>query len=180
MKKLAMSVVIAALAAPMFAQTAAPARVAVINVQKVLAESTSGKATLERLKKMQDERVAKAKKMDEEVQALDAQINQKKMSLSEEKLAEMTKDLSDRKISMQRYAQDADREVSEARDRALQDLEKQIMPLINQIGKEMGFAAIFNKFESGLVYASDAIDITDMVVKRFNEVPATATAAPAK
>jgi outer membrane protein len=180
MKKLAMSVVIAALAAPMFAQTAAPARVAVINVQKVLAESTSGKATLERLKKMQDDRVAKAKKMDEEVQALDAQINQKKMSLSEEKLAEMTKDLSDRKISMQRYAQDADREVSEARDRSLQDLEKQIMPLINQIGKEMGFAAIFNKFESGLVYASDAIDITDMVVKRFNEVPATATAAPAK
>ena len=180
MKKLAMSVVIAALAAPMVAQTGAPARVAVINVQKVLAESTSGKTTLERLKKMQDERVAKAKKMDEEVQALDAQINQKKMSLSEEKLAEMTKDLSDRKISMQRYAQDADREVSEARDRALQDLEKQIMPLINQIGKEMGFAAIFNKFESGLVYASDAIDITDMVVKRFNEVPATATVAPAK
>jgi outer membrane protein len=180
MKKLAMSVVIAALAAPMFAQTAAPARVAVINVQKVLAESTAGKATLERLKKMQDERVAKAKKMDEEVQALDAQINQKKMSLSEEKLAEMTKDLSDRKISMQRYAQDADREVSEARDRSLQDLEKQIMPLINQIGKEMGFAAIFNKFESGLVYASEAIDITDMVVKRFNEVPATATATPAK
>jgi outer membrane protein len=180
MKKLAMSVVIAALAAPMFAQTAAPARVAVINVQKVLAESTAGKTTLERLKKMQDERVVKAKKMDDEVQALDAQINQKKMSLSEEKLAEMTKDLSDRKISMQRYAQDADREVSEARDRALQDLEKQIMPLINQIGKEMGFAAIFNKFESGLVYASDAIDITDMVVKRFNEVPAAAPAAPAK
>jgi outer membrane protein len=179
MKKFAIAVVVAALAAPMFAQTAAPARVAVINVQKVLAESTAGKAALERLKKMQDERVAKAKKMDEEVQALDAQINQKKMSLSEEKLAEMTKDLSDKKISMQRYAQDADREVQEARDRSLQELEKQIMPLINQIGKEMGFAAIFNKFESGLVYASDAIDITDMVVKRFNEMPAAAS-TPAK
>jgi len=181
MKKLAISVVVAALAAPMFAQTAAPARVAVINVQKVLAESTAGKVALERLKKMQDERVARAKKMDEEVQALDAQINQKKMSLSEEKLAEMTKDLSDKKISMQRYAQDADREVQEARDRSLQELEKLIMPLINQIGKEMGFAAIFNKFESGLVYASDAIDITDMVVKRFNEMPAPPAApAPAK
>jgi outer membrane protein len=179
MKKFAIGVVVAALAAPMFAQTAAPARVAVIDVQKVLAQSTAGKAALERLKKMQDERVARAKKMDEEVQALDAQINQKKMSLSEEKLAEMTKDLSDKKISMQRYAQDADREVQEARDRSLQELEKQIMPLINQIGKEMGFAAIFNKFESGLVYASDAIDITDMVVKRFNEMPAAAS-TPAK
>ncbi len=40
----------------------------------------------------------------------------------------------------------------------------------------MGFALIFNKLESGLVYASEAIDITDVVVKRFNG----ATTAPAK
>ena len=33
----------------------------------------------------------------------------------------------------------------------------------------MGFAAIFNKFESGLVYASEAIDITDIIIRRFNE-----------
>jgi len=76
---------------------------------------------------------------------------------------------------MQRYAQDADREVGEARDRELQALEAKIKPVIDAIGKEMGIAVIFNKFESGLVYASDAIDITDTVIKRFND----ATGAPA-
>jgi len=167
MKKFLISVAVAALAAPMFAQ--APQRVAVIDVQKVLTQSSLGKAAYEKLKKMQDDRVEKAKSMDEELRKLDAEINTKKISLSEEKLADLQKQLADKRINMQRFAQDADREIGEARDRELQALEARIKPVIDAIGKEMGIAAIFNKFESGLVYASDAIDITDTVVKRFNE-----------
>jgi len=180
MKKFLVSVAIAAMAAPMLAQGTTPARVAVIDVQRVLATSTAGKAAYDRLKKMQEDRVARAKAMDDELRKLDGEIASKKLSLSEDKLAEMTKQLSDKKIAMQRYAQDADREVSEARDRALLELEGKIKPVIDGIGKEMGLAAIFNKFESGLVYASDAIDITDSVIKRFNDaVAANAGSAPA-
>lgn len=177
MKKLVAFALAAAVTVPVLAQTAAPARVAVINVQKVLADSAAGKAAFERLQKMQEERRGKAQKMQEELTAIDTQFNQKKLSLSEDKIKEMERQASDKKIALQRFAQDAEREMNEARDRALQDLEKQILPVITSIGKEMGFAAIFNKFESGLVYASDAIDLTDVVVKRFNE--ATATPAPA-
>jgi outer membrane protein len=190
MKKFLIAVAAAALAAPMLAQTA-PARVAVIDVQRVLANSAAGKTASERLKKMQEERMAKAKQMDDEMQKLDADINNKKLSLSEDKLAEMQKQLSDRKIAAQRYAQDAEREMGEARDRALMELEGKIKPVIDSLGKEMGLAAIFNKFESGLVYASEAIDITDSVIKRFNDAtggpqpaasttPATNTSTAAK
>ncbi len=176
MKKLLISVVALALAAPMFAQTA-PARVAVIDVQRVLANSAAGKAASERLKKMQDDRVARAKQLDDEMQKLDSDLNTKKLSLSEDKIADMQKQLSDKKIAAQRFQQDAEREMGEARDRALMELENKIKPVIDSIGKEMGLAAIFNKFESGLVYASDAIDITDTVIKRFNEAPGTTPAA---
>jgi len=176
MKKFLVTVAVAALAAPMFAQSA-PSRVAVIDVQKVLQTSNAGKAATERLRKMQEDRVARAQKMDEEMKNLDNEINTKKMSLSEDKLTDLAKQLSDKKIAAQRYAQDAEREVGEARDKTLLDLQNKILPVIDGIGKEMGLAMIFNKFESGLVYASDAIDITDTVIKRFND--ATGGAAPA-
>jgi len=176
MKKFLITLMVVALAAPMFAQTT-PARVAVVNVQQVLAQSTAGKAAYEKLKKMQDDRVEKAKQMDEELRKLDADINQKKLSLSEDKITEMQKQLADKRIAMQRYAQDADREIGEARDRELAALQAKIEPVINALGKEMGLALIFNKFESGLVYASDAIDITETIIGRFNA--ATGGAAPA-
>jgi Outer membrane protein len=173
MKKSLMFLLAVVFAVPTFAQTA-PSRIAVINVQKVLAESAAGKTALEKLKKSQDAKAVKAQKMNEEISSLEQQINQKKLSLSDDKLADIQKQFSDKKIALQRYAQDADRELGEERDQMLQDLEKRIMPVIDDLGKEMGFAMILNKFESGLVYASPAIDITDVVVKRFNESEAKA------
>jgi outer membrane protein len=176
MKKFLVTMAVAALATPMFAQNT-PARVAVIDVQKVLTQSTTGKAAYEKLKAMQEERVAKAKQLDEDARKLDAEINTKRISLSEDKLGELQKQLADKRIAIQRFAQDADREIGEARDRELQALEARIKPVIDGLGKEMGLAAIFNKFESGLVYASDAIDITETVIQRFNAAPAPAAAA---
>ncbi len=182
MKKFLVTLAVTALAAPMFAQSA-PARIAVIDVNKVLMSSAPGKISYERLKKMQDDRIAKAQAMNDEITKLDNDINTKKLTLSEDKLADMAKQLSDKKIAAQRFAQDADREVGEARDKTLLELENKIKPVIDAIGKEMGLAVIFNKFESGLVYASEAIDITDAVIKRFSETAsgaAPAAAAPAK
>ena len=174
MKKALISIAIAALCAPVFAQTAAPGRMAVIDVQRVLNTSVAGKAAQDRLKKVQDDKMARAAKMQEEMKSLDSEINTKKLSLSEDKLADLQKQLADRQVALQRYGQDADKELGEARDKELLTLENKIKPVIDQIGKEMGLAVIFNKFESGLVYASDAIDITDSVIKKFNEVTQSA------
>src|SRR6202008_3788412 len=112
------------------------------------------------------------------IKSLENDLNTKKMSLSEDKVTDITKQISDKKIAQQRYAQDAAREVGEARDRELQALEAKIHPVIDQIGKEMGLAMIFNKFESGLVYASDAIDITDSVITKFNSALGETAPAP--
>ena len=177
MKKLLMMIAAMALAIPTFAQNAAPARFAVIDVQRVLNTSVAGKAAQEKLKKLNDDKAARAQKMQDELASLNNDINTKKISLSEDKLAEMQKQIADKQVALQRYGQDAERELGEARDRELQALEAKIKPVIDSIGKEMGLAAIFNKFESGLVYASDAIDITDTVIKRFNDSQAQPAAA---
>jgi outer membrane protein len=189
MKKVLISIAMAALALPVFAQTTTTAgRLAVIDVQRVLNTSVAGKAAQEKLKKLQDDKMARATKMQEDMKALDTEINTKKLSLSEDKLADLQKQLADKQVALQRFGQDADKELGEARDKELLALENKIKPVIDQIGKEMGLAAIFNKFESGLVYASDAIDITDSVIKRFNDAtvaengnpPATQPAAAKK
>ena len=174
MKKLLMILAAAAVAVPTFAQNAAPGRFAVIDVQRVLNTSAAGKAAQDRLKKLNDDKAARAQKMQEEMATLTNDMNTKKLSLSEDKIADIQKQLADKQVALQRYGQDAERELGEARDRELQGLEAKIKPVIDTIGKEMGLAAIFNKFESGLVYASDAIDITDSVIKRFNDATATA------
>ena len=71
MKKLLIAIAATALALPVFAQTAAPGRLAVIEVQRILTTSVAGKAAQEKLKKMQDDKMTRANKMQEDMKALD-------------------------------------------------------------------------------------------------------------
>lgn len=180
MKKFLVTMALAAVAAPLFAQTAAPQRVAVIDYQRVLLTSVAGKATSEKFKKMVEERESQGQKLQGEIKKLEDEINSKKMSLSEEKLADLGKQLSDKRIALQRYGQDAQRELEEAEDREMAALQAKVLPVINAVGKEMGLAAVFSKFQSGLLYASDAIDITDTVIKRFDATSSAPAPAAAK
>jgi hypothetical protein len=42
------------------------------------------------------------------------------------------------------------------------------------VAKEQGFQLVFNKFQSGLLYADGGSDITDAVITKFNTQIATA------
>ncbi|HOC44643.1 MAG TPA: OmpH family outer membrane protein [Thermoanaerobaculales bacterium] len=152
------------LAVPAAAQTT----VAVIDVQRVVTDSDPGKEALQRLRTLQDEKIEEGRNLQTELEALRDQLNKQRFTLSEQKLEEMTGQVEDKTIALQRFEDDAKRSLEEARRTALGRLEERIMPIINEVGKERGLTLIFNKFQSGLVYADEAIDITDDVIRRFN------------
>jgi len=147
---------------------AAQSKVAVIDVQRVVAESDPGKEAIQKLKVVSDAKVQEGQTLQQEMATLQEQFNKQRYTVSEQRLAEMTKELEDKNIAIRRFEDDAKRELEEARRRELGGLEERILPIINQIGQEEGITVIFNKFQSGLVYADEAVDITDDVIRRFN------------
>lgn len=142
--------------------------VAVIDVQRVVEESAAGREAMGRLRKLQDEKVTQGRKLSEELAGLRRQLETQAVTLSETKVAELRKQIEDKQVELQRFQDDAQQELEEAKAKELQNLEKQIMPIINEIGREKKFLLIFNKFQAGLVYADETVDITDEVLRRFN------------
>ncbi len=146
----------------------AQSNVAVIDVQRVVTESDPGKEALGKLQQLQEQKIAEGKKLQEELDALREQFNKQRFTLSQDKLEELQKQIEDKTIALKRFQDDAQRELDDARKRYLGQLEQQIMPIIDQVGKEKKLDLIFNKFQSGLVFAADAVDITDEIIQRFN------------
>jgi outer membrane protein len=157
--------IVLSLALPVAAQELS---IAVIDVQRVVTESDPGKQALQKLKALQDAKIDEGRSLQQTLSGLQEQMAKQRFTLSEERLAEMSKQLEDGQIALQRFQDDAERELDEARRRELGGLEGRIIPVINQVGTERGYTLIFNKFQSGLVYADDAVDITDEVIRRFN------------
>jgi outer membrane protein len=147
---------------------AAQVNIAVIDVQRVVTESDPGKQALQKLKELQDAKIDEGRALQQQLSGLQEQMSKQRFTLSEERLADLSKQLEDGQIALQRFQDDAERELDEARRRELGGLEGRIIPVINEIGAERGFTLIFNKFQSGLVYADDTVDITDDVILRFN------------
>jgi outer membrane protein len=161
-----LAVLLTAVALP----AAAQAKVAVIDVQRVVSESDPGKEALQKLKAIQDAKIQEGQVLQQELAALQEQFNNQRFTVSEERLAELNKEMEDKTIAIRRFDDDAKRELDEARRRELGGLEERILPIINQIGEEQGITLIFNKFQSGLVYANESVDITDDVIRQFNLV----------
>lgn len=146
----------------------AETKVAVIDVQRVVTESDPGKDALQRLRVLQEEKITEGQNLQQDLDALREQFNKQRFTLAEDKLEELNGQIEDKTIALQRFEDDAKRALEEARRTYLGRLEESIMPIINEVGQERGLTLIFNKFQSGLVYADEAVDITDDVIRRFN------------
>jgi outer membrane protein len=149
--------------------SAAADKVAVIDVQRLVFESKAGKEVLETLKNLSEQKRAEAEALQQEIEDLRERIARGRMSLSEDRLSEMEKQLEDKLIAYQRFEDDAEREMEEEKQAAFSRIENQMMPIITQIGQEFEYTLIFNKFNSGLLFALDEADITDLILERFDD-----------
>jgi outer membrane protein len=164
-----------ALAAPTLAaaQPAAPAqpgaiKIAVIDTEKILMNSAAGKKALAELKKVQDAKEKDLVGRQQEIKDLQAKLSDGRLSLAQDKLDDLQKQLEDKVIALRRLQDDAQRDFTKKRDDVLGQIDQQVMPVINQTGKQLGYTLIFRKFESGLIYADEAIDITDSIIQRLD------------
>jgi outer membrane protein len=187
MKRFAMMVAAALVAAGASAQgTSAPApapavpKIGVINVERLVQESSLGKEAFGRVKKLNDQKKEEADKLSKELRDMEQKLADQGAALADDKRDALQKSYQEKAIAFKRFQDDANRDLEAAQKKELSELERRVFPVINQVGKEKGYTVVFNKFQSGLVYADDSVDITDDVLKQFNTTVAVPAAKPAE
>ncbi|HEX2798659.1 MAG TPA: OmpH family outer membrane protein, partial [Thermoanaerobaculia bacterium] len=134
------------------AQTASPTtpggKIGVIEVQKIVQESAIGKESLARVQKVQQAKQEDLQKRQKELRDMEQKIQDQGKSLSEEAMEKLQKDYQVKALDLKRFQDDAQRELEESQRKELGELEKRIMPVINEVAREQGYTLVFNKFNS--------------------------------
>ena len=186
MKRFAFSVASVLIAAVASAQgTAAPApaagiKIGVINVERLIQESALGKEAFNRVKKLNDAKKEEGDKLSKELREMEQKLADQGSAMADDKRDALQKSYQEKAIAFKRFQDDANRDLEAAQKKELSELERRVFPIINQVGKEKGFTLILNKFQSGLVFVDDSVDITDEVLKVFNTTVALPAAKPAE
>jgi Skp family chaperone for outer membrane proteins len=80
----------------------------------------------------------------------------------------MEKELQTGMIELQRLQDDAERALQQERAEEFERIESQVIPLIAAVAEERGYTLVFNKFQSGLLFATESVDITETILQRFD------------
>jgi outer membrane protein len=143
-------------------------RIGVINSQKVLEDSAEGKRTIAQLqdkdKRAQDELT----KLDNDIRSLETKLNTQRLTLSEASILQIRSDLERKRTDRKRRAEDSFKDLQELQLRLFNKVKGELLPIIEQVGKDQNFDLIFDLANSGALYFNPTLDITAEVIKRYD------------
>jgi outer membrane protein len=172
------------LTAGAFAQT--PAKVGVISIQGAIVGTKDGQKASTAL----DAKFAPKKKefdvRQSEIAQLQDQYNKGGAVMSEDKRAQMARDIDEKKKRLERDMQDAEEDLRTEQQKLLQGLGGRMMAVIEKYAKDNGYSIILDVSNPNtpVLYASSGIDITQDIISLYdkttaNGAPAAGTPAPA-
>jgi outer membrane protein len=144
------------------------AKIGIVDFQKILEKSDAGKkATIEinkRGKQMEDDLKKKGDEIDAKRKKMEREALVMSKEMQEEKEREIRININDFKSLKTRYMNDFKQQEAQY----VKDIQKQVLQVVTEMGKKEGFLIIFEKREAGVLYAPNAIDITDRVIQKYN------------
>lgn len=141
-------------------------KIGVVNAQEILAKTKKGVEIQKKLEQLQNKKQQELQAKQEEIKKLEKEVLSP--ALNDETREKKGIDLQNKRKDLKRYIEDAQNEIQRESQKELVDLEKSVMPVIEQIGKSKGFTIIFDITRPGIVYFDQAIDITPEVIKAFD------------
>ena len=142
------------------------AKIGVIDLQKILATSTSGKAIQAQLKSQKDKMESDLKQKGSEIEKISKRLERESMVMSkemrEEKEREQRIKINDFKTLQKKFRSD----LQKLEGQLMNQLQKDIKGIVDAIGKKKGYLLIINKYN--VLYSPDSIDITDDLIKQLN------------
>src|SRR5262245_10128912 len=163
------------------AQTAPPPpRIGFVDIQRVLARSAAGVAAREQLEK---EKATMQKQVDAqrvELEKLRDELEKKGQLLSADSRREK-QEMMERKVrDARRLVDDLQGTLQKKEEAMLGKVLQDVSGLIQKIGKEKGFTMVFERQRSSVLYATADADLTDDIIRAYDDETKKAASAPKK
>jgi outer membrane protein len=165
--KLSVLAIALSLAVPALA-SAADLNVAYVDYQRVLLEVEDGKAAKARLQKWLE---ARQKEIDSQQEALRKEketLDKQASAMSEETRIQKATDLQKKVYDLAQKWEKSRSEAAEKERKEMEPIIAKIDEVITRIAERDGLGMVFEKRDSGLVFARSQYDLTNEVIRTYN------------
>jgi len=145
-----------------------PIKIGIVDIDQAISSTEEGKAAREEFARKQRDAEALLQPMGERYRALEDEIKAKKFVLSDEALFQKQLDLAEIRNQLQNKMKELEGQLKVDQKRLEGPLTAKLIGIITEIGKTKGFTVIMRRGTPGLLYTREALDITDIVIEKYN------------
>lgn len=143
-------------------------KIGIVDSQKVLENSIEGKKIMAQLEEKDKQNRETLTKLDDEIRRLETKLSTQRLTLTQEAMAQLSSDIERKRTERKRYAEDTMTEMQELTGRFFNRMQSELMPIIEQIGKDKNIDIIFDLARSGAIYFNPMIDLTQDVINAYD------------
>ncbi|MCP5054353.1 MAG: OmpH family outer membrane protein [bacterium] len=137
-------------------------KIGIINAQEVFQKTKRGSQIQKELEALNNKKAAELKALQEEIKKLEKDLLSPALNASTRDAKSV--DLQSKRTTFKRKYEDAQSDLQRESQKKLLELEKELMPLITNLGKSKGFTIIFDRARSGVIYFDSGVDVTKEVI----------------
>lgn len=139
-----------------------------VDLNKALNESDEGKKAVTALESLVKSKQTIIAVKEAELDQLKNEITSQTAILNSDALKKKQEHHDELMKVYQRMIQDSKDEIQKRQSDFMKDIIIDIRRIIAKFGKDEGYTAIFERFESGLLYMPDSADLTETIINTFN------------
>ena len=158
---------LSAIVAGASAQEIPTARIAVVDYQRLLRDSSAAidiRAQIERQRMAYQEQITA---QEQELRIANDELTRQRTILSPEAFALKRREFEESVAEAQKFAQTRKRELDQAYDYGIRRVREAVAEIIAELAKERGFNLVFTRQQ--ILYVEPALNISDEIILRLNE-----------
>ncbi len=144
------------------------AKIGVVDFQRIFETSNAGKLAQSEInehgKKMEADLKKKGAEIGEFQKKLEREILVISKEVREERERELRIKTNDFKFLNKKYL----RKFKEIEQKIVRRIKKDVLEIVEEIGKKEGYLIVFEKRDAGVLYSPSTIDITDKLIQKYN------------
>lgn len=161
---------LAALSAPVEAQTL---RIGFIDSQAILAEAPGSREAQREFEREMDRYRGEVQRLGEELDRLIQAYQQQERNLTPEAREARQMEIRRREMEYQNRIEEIDEEAARKRQELVEPILERMSLVIEQVREEGNYALIFDTAARAIIAADPALDLTEEVLRRLQQMAAT-------
>ena len=144
-------------------------KIGVVDLDQAVTSTDEGKAAVKEFERKKREAEAELNPMVERFQEMAKELEAKKFVLSDDALFQKRLDVEELRNEIQGKQKQIEGRLQVDRERLVGPLRTKLIEIIEEVGRNEGFSMILQRQAPGLMYSREALDITDLVIEKFNK-----------